>query len=121
MTSEQLETIRERLAKATKGPWVRWKGKDDPRIWSHNGVEMAYLVTTMPDIGYQPYHDSEFITHSPTDIQSLLDEVDRLREALSFYADTSNYVGALVYHPVSPEDFYPIIKDRGKKAREVLG
>lgn len=91
MTPEQLNVVRERLAKVLN-------------------------ATSTSE-----FNAPVLISYSPTDIQSLLAEVDRLREALKFYADKKNWehssdlwIGNHSFR--DPE----CLIDRGQRAREVL-
>ena len=62
-------------------------------------------------------------THTLTvsGLTALREEIERLRGALEFYAEKQNYVDGpsisdSVYCP-----YYPILDDRGDRARKVLG
>lgn len=52
------------------------------------------------------------------DVPALITEVERLREALKFYADGQKYTLAYDSNLVGTVE---IFKDNGKKARQVLG
>lgn len=53
------------------------------------------------------------------DVPALITEVERLREALKFYADEEIYE----WHEINDLETVPgdILNDNGKKARQVLG
>lgn len=71
-----LEPIRGRVDRATKGPWVR-RGTQvsTPDGW--------FVATTDDDVAESSAipHDAELIAHAPTDLRDLIAEVERLREA----------------------------------------
>lgn len=82
MTQEQEKAIRERLAKATTGPWHadnvnRTRSLDGPEIWA-----CGMLVAKVAGLAKFDFENCELIAHAPEDIRSLLAEVDRLRNAL---------------------------------------
>lgn len=64
------------------------------------------------DVGY--YADRNFIAHARQDIPTLIAEVERLREALAFYADPRTHKQICSEEP--PE----IWVDEGKIARQAL-
>jgi len=85
LTKQQLEEIKERAEKATKGPWAedeRYPGKvycDD------------VFGSIVADCGPFQYCTMEkekieanvaFVAHAPTDVPALLAEVERLRERI---------------------------------------
>lgn len=82
--SLDLTPIKERLAKATPGPWRVWQNphkKSDVAVetaWSHSDCEgdTELITDYLPTCG-----DAEFIAHSPEDIAALLAEVEKLRRA----------------------------------------
>ena len=84
MTDIDLAPIKERLAKATPGPWRVWQNphkKSDVAVetaWSHSDCEgdTELITDYLPTCG-----DAEFIAHSPEDIAALLAEVEKLRRA----------------------------------------
>ncbi|WP_162142497.1 ead/Ea22-like family protein [Aneurinibacillus terranovensis] len=84
MTEQELKEIRDRLAAATPGPW---------RIPSKCDEYSYYLCDEeWDDFGHiiVDRNDAEFIAHAPEDIRRLLDEVERVRSALSDIVATSN-------------------------------
>ena len=79
MPQEELDTIRRRVAAATRGPWSRWAGWDrqDNCVKSDSREDMHTVADVIPEAD-----DAAFIAHARTDIPALLAEVDRLRAAL---------------------------------------
>lgn len=74
MPDLDLDPIRERVNKATPGPWVRC------------GMQVStldgwFVATTDDDVaeGSAIPHDAELIAHAPTDLRDLIAEVGRLR------------------------------------------
>ena len=86
MTDIDLAPIKERLAKATPGPWRMWQ---DPRpghenetavetAWAHGDIEGDTELIT----DYLPTDaDARFIAEAPADIAALIGEVERLRRS----------------------------------------
>ena len=70
LTTEQLEAIRERLRRATPGPWIANE--------TYDSVEAKGGDLKVCDVNFVP-GDMHFIAHAPTDINALLAEVERLR------------------------------------------
>ena len=88
-----LTDIRARLTAATSGPWSR--GTDDLTItagsWpiaivgvSHDDITVDYEDDSVffDHVNNSADADLDLITHAPEDINALLDEVDRLNDAL---------------------------------------
>ena len=103
MTDEQLAEIRERLEKATPGPWVAKSiSRRCVMNHAHGQGDCVYDVINFYDDDHEIYSadgethiagrfgyenggvvhkpDQTFIAHAPTDIAALLAEVDALRE-----------------------------------------
>lgn len=90
MTTDRLSGIKERLAKATPGPW---KICSDGRIDVHVSIEeeenTCTTIAEFDDDGYSGKlflanrNDIDLVAHAPQDIADLLEEVERLREELS--------------------------------------
>jgi hypothetical protein len=81
VSGDPFKDVRERRAKITPAPW-RWKAGDSPggpwgRVWAGESDDDGVVATT-----YSPNADAEFIAHAPADIDRLLAENERLREAL---------------------------------------
>ena len=86
MTNLDLTPIKNRLAKATPGPWRMWQ---DPRpghenetavetAWAHGDIEGETELIT----DYLPTRaDARFIAEAPADIAALIGEVERLRRS----------------------------------------
>lgn len=84
MKTERLNAIKERVKNTTNGPW---KMRTDS-----NGDYMVIGDNPIPPIAtYLFDYDAEFIAHAREDVPALVAEVERLREALSFYADKNNW------------------------------
>lgn len=106
---DRLKEIRERLEKATPGPWLKgsWRGQCKKSHY-HGGESCKYdytldasaaCVSTATEnqelIGYDDYgpvlgdNDAEFIAHAREDIPFLLSEIERVTaerdEARKFY------------------------------------
>lgn len=110
MNAEQLNAIKERAAMATPGPW-RSAGLYGVRTQN----DEALSIPLRPS-------DATFIASSREDVPALVAEVERLREALEYYADDIRYVTQY------DSDFNgranahtPIKEDNGNTAREALG
>ena len=87
MTDAELQAIRDKLAKATPGPW-----QPHPRSVYQDveGDEMGGLgfdVDGPPEPQLRGQFsrgaDANFIAHAPEDIAALLEEVDRLRDIVN--------------------------------------
>lgn len=92
MTDQELKHLRDLCDKATPGPWNTIMDGDG----KHSGVEnrnqeIVPRYTPYEDSGIYKEEDAEFIAESRTVIPKLLDEVERLRETLKFYADPKSY------------------------------
>lgn len=74
MTDDYTKDIRERLEKATPGPWHTKKNESQISLY-HKG--QLFLIN---HAAYEK--DIELIAHAPTDIADLLEEREVLREAL---------------------------------------
>ena len=96
MTDQELAAIRERLAKATPGPWkTRTSFGLDRREFKiteeGDGESYPYIIATAHGIGYLnnvptegvPAANAALIANAPTDLAALLDEVGILRGLLS--------------------------------------
>lgn len=134
------EEIRERWAKVTKGPWVWLDGQDSLGILRREGEPMEsglYGAGQEPVVfgvwrndGYADCEadeaDGQAIAAAPTDIDHLLAERDRYREALEFYSNPEsvvpsarwedNYPGGITYNDESDRTFI----DTGEVARTAL-
>lgn len=103
-----LSDIRERVGKATPGPWRKPNNKI-PYVYGNGGPD-SYLIHQMPIGKEAKGHiqetkdtwniDAEFIAHSRTDIPTLLSVIDRYREALR---EVRNSIG---FHREVPGGFW---------------
>lgn len=100
-----LTDIKERESKATKGEW---------QLGSF-GLHSVDL-TNNPTHVHLTSEDMKFIAHARQDIPNLIAEVEKLREALEFYADIDNYNNINVN-----EEYTYVAEDYGKKAQKALG
>lgn len=81
LTNEELAQIRERVEKATKGPWETSTSGD--------GIKAGkYHIGVISKPHYFPYglgtkEDATFIAHAREDIPKLLAEVERLKSVVS--------------------------------------
>lgn len=91
--SLDLDGIRARLTAATSGPWVR--GHDELTVtagtWpiaivgvSHDDITVDYEddAVFFDHVSSSADADLDLIAHAPEDIKALLNEVDRLNDAL---------------------------------------
>lgn len=106
---ERIKEIKERLEKATPGPWyyygqVGWNGiaigtapEDPPKIsgkgYPHDGDDdFNYNVV---GVNYEHFsakdEDCELIANAPSDIAFLLEWVEIARSALETFADKNRY------------------------------
>lgn len=105
MNQEQLNAIKERVAKATPGPWEY--DNEERGIWNNGGFNYLGTVTLS-------HVDAEFIANAREDVPALVAEVERLRETLAFYANGNSYFVVDMY------DESVIMRDKGDKARRAL-
>lgn len=88
MTDEELQAIRERVEKATAGPWkphvVTCCGLhyDHPGGGQHTNVSCSWATGPVARSGVHAHADAAFISCARADIPALLSEVDGLRAAL---------------------------------------
>ena len=83
MNQEQLNAIKERVAKATPGPW-----ESEGTLEGHNDIfnpDEAYVVCQTGNENYDCLNDddTEFIKHAITDVPALITEIERLQVELS--------------------------------------
>lgn len=127
MNQEQLNAIKERVAKATPGPW-----ESEETVEGHIDIFNPNEDYAVCQTGNETYDclndgDTEFIKHSITDVPALVAEVERLREALSIYADEKRWVEPCIYtalvngEPETVKDAPWAILDCGDYARQALG
>lgn len=110
-TRPELEEIRERLAKATSGPWEWWAPDESlteqgvmthahPDIQRDQSGNIVHAVTICRGMtGPARAENADLIAHAPTDLAYLLarcDALEKLRakiEALPTYDEYSDWVG----------------------------
>lgn len=77
INQEQLNAIKERVAKATPGPWLVEESRYEGRFNAASADENYDLPACLMGI-----EDAEFVTHSREDVPALVAEVERLHQAL---------------------------------------
>lgn len=87
MNQEQLNAIKERVAKATPGPW-----ESEETTEGHIDIFNPNQDYAICQTGNETYDclndgDTEFIKHAITDVPALISEVERLRKALQTIAE----------------------------------
>lgn len=98
----KLEPIRDRLTEATPRPWHLLDGKEthDNNLWHVYHANRGRVASRMLK------WDADFILNAPTDIESLLAEVERLRdendelraENRKKWAESMRLYGAILKH-----------------------
>lgn len=85
----RLDQIRQRLERATAGPWGQTHAPGSQQVYSestHNpecsGEWVAECATTL---------DQDLIANAPTDLKLLLDVVERAIKGLEVYASQTGY------------------------------
>ena len=120
MKQEELQVIKDRYEKAASGPWEFRddnEGTEYRPFWvvSENNADSGEWLA---EIHVGSELDAEFIAHARQDVPALIEEVERLREALEFYADKENYR----LNPIGHGYHSPyVMADGGNKARKALG
>lgn len=109
MEQQQLNAIKQRITKAKEGPWSL--GKKSPNGLNNIGVKGCMLGQVFGD------GNAEFIAHAHEDVPTLVAEVEKLREALEFYADETKYEKVELYD--GDKEIY-IERDGGETARLAL-
>ena len=84
LTDEQLAGIEARLEAATPGPWEGITDRDEFLTMSPLGYGDGVIIKFTERFGCEMASNAALITHAPTDIRALLDEVERLREVITF-------------------------------------
>ena len=84
MTSLDLAAIRQRVEKATEGPWNTGFDyeKNDPIVLAPGYIEHTINYTLTEGGLEHGKADAEFIAHAREDIPALLDEIDRLNATI---------------------------------------
>ena len=128
MTKEQIDAIRTRLDAATPGPWDMWFG--DP-TWISVQTDGKTVAECRTHLNHQ-FSDGQnvwnarLITHAPTDLRALLDEVERLRverdDLLAWSQRFSDLVGVDGSTEAGRDDafakLYDAVKASGKLVKE---
>lgn len=79
MDIKRLQEIKDRLEKATPGPWKIEETNVGWGLLARNDVEGEFGLLTYQD-GFDGKEDAEFCAAAPTDIADLVAEVEALRE-----------------------------------------
>lgn len=93
MTSEELQAIKERVAKATAGPW-EW------RVDCYDFWLASNHFTVADSFGYDDGDstirvskaDAEFIAHARQDVPTLVAEVERLKNGLQYLINFPTHI-----------------------------
>ncbi|MGE7843942.1 hypothetical protein ACQKNX_24550 [Lysinibacillus sp. NPDC093712] len=112
MTPEQLNAIKERLAKATPGPWGFDKGdnlREDrrPAVVEHFDYEHGewFIHGDIADIS-----DATFIAHARQDIPALVAEIERLRAELTDIIVVATEEASSITHDNGYDDIVAIAR-----------
>ncbi|RIJ65516.1 hypothetical protein [Rummeliibacillus sp. POC4] len=79
MPKLELKSIKDRVSKATPGPWHE--------IFEIGSVILSdnpNLIRVVDDEGISTYGDSDFIAHSRQDVDDLIKEIERLYNGINF-------------------------------------
>lgn len=123
-----LEEIKQRESKATKGEWKIYNedfGKAIGTVEHHPQLQAPTPIVTLGlGKGGHKIHINEsnalFIAHARQDIPNLIAEVERLREALTFYANQDYYEPFEQLDENRSDAFNFIDLDRGETAQKAL-
>lgn len=100
MNQEQLSAIKERVAKATPGPWLVAPEKCGPEgqgVYESDGFGCICEVgDPYPRGSNRPQENMEFIANAREDVPALVAEVERLREVIKGATVVSNQAKGLV-------------------------
>ncbi len=115
----RLEEIKERVKKATKGPWESSENLGDHSVQGPDGPVAAVTYAYAEGPISLDECDAEFIAHARDDIPWLLEHLKEAREVIEFYAKSSEkYKDQWGYIQTEPSDNF--WGDLGKKAREFM-
>ena len=137
MSKILIEEIRQRLENATPGPWESDRGATDGALTGNcNDAEGASVMAGERDyiiiggsqdeqggcVGVCMNADAEFIAHSITDVEALLEVLDLMTDALEFYAAPQTYTmrAIMSFDRLDADYELPVLRDEGKQARDVL-
>lgn len=117
MTNKRIEEIRGRLDNAMPGPWTYTKEVyGSTKIFDATG-DPVYFIDSAGDIEMFP-HEVEFISSSPSDIEFLLNTIDKMKKALEFYSNEANYSSEEGVSVSKIDEDYGTIADEALKALE---
>ena len=133
MNQEQLNTIKQRVEKTTPGPWIVAPEKCGPEGQSvYESDSFGWICEVgdpYPRGNNRPQENMEFIAHAREDVPALVAEIERLREALEFYANADNYEPVTIekwlegsykmIKSIVPQSEY-VVEDGGEIARQAL-
>lgn len=100
MKQERLNAIKERVAKATLGPWKVVKSEETGvqigTTWESGQLKNCVpVVTTAHGVEFVTIYindnNSNFIAHARDDVPALVAEVERLRQALTEILDFNTF------------------------------
>lgn len=122
MNKLDIEPIKERLSKTTKGPWsVVYK--EGIAIENENLGEGVQSEIVACDSGVVRYSDSDFIANSITDIPALINEIERLVNGIAFIQnntscdDTWDYLNNLLQGTEEKAQIYRFEKNKASTAQ----
>ncbi|WP_342441267.1 hypothetical protein MHB65_18095 [Lysinibacillus sp. FSL K6-0075] len=120
MKQEQLNAIKERVAKATLGPWKVRNDNEGTEYFPFWVVSKLGLDSGewFAELHVGDISDAQFIANAREDVPALIAEVERLREALKFYAEETKYERVELCD--GDKEIY-IERDGGEIARQALG
>lgn len=121
MNQEQLNVIKQRAENATPGPWLVAPEKCGPEgqgVYESDGFGCICEVgDPYPRGNNRPQENMVFIANAREDVPALVAEVERLRKALSFYADEKHYEPYCIPMGDYASD---VTEDNGEIARQAL-
>lgn len=80
INAEQLNAIKERVAKAMPGPWYRGEGYEQMCPGYYVASEANGLIVLAEEEGILRDEDVQFIAHAREDVPALIAEVERYRD-----------------------------------------
>lgn len=93
ITKQLLQELRDLEAKATSGEWEHDEEFKDPGIYTHDGGCVLFIqphghIKTILNTGEEFSHaDARFVCAARNNLVPLLNEIEKLREALGYYAN----------------------------------
>lgn len=88
----RIDEIRARLEAVPEPPWQEFCESGDwwiQQVGPEGDPKGAFICSSGTES--MSAQVADLVEHAPADIQFLLSEVDRMRQALEYYADPSNY------------------------------